>query len=254
MKVALMQPTFLPWLGYFELIAMADVFVILDDFQFSYQSFGQRNRVFVNQDQVGWLTVPVDKKNCYQKPYIEVAIREDIPWRRKTWNAIELNYKKASFFNVYAEAIKSFIVEPQGTLAAQNIAVIRALSEVFGIKGTFAYSSCMSAKGRRSEHVKNLLEEIGADVYLCAHGSFEYMLEDGVFPLKSIDVRFQNAVMRPYSQCGSTKDFVPYLSVIDALFNIGAQATRELIMNATPHWMTWDEMAAEFENRKSTAA
>ena len=65
MKVAMMQPTFLPWQGYFELIYQADCFIFLDDFQFSVQSYHQRNRLFVNRDQVGWYTVPVKKSNAF---------------------------------------------------------------------------------------------------------------------------------------------------------------------------------------------
>ena len=61
MNVAMMQPTFLPWLGYFQLIYKSDIFIFLDDFQFSVQSYHQRNKLFVNQDQVDWYTVPIKK-------------------------------------------------------------------------------------------------------------------------------------------------------------------------------------------------
>lgn len=241
-KVAMMQPTFLPWLGYFELILKSDIFVFLDDFQFVYQSYHQRNRMFVNRNQVGWLTVPVDKKHCFEKPINETRIQEGA-WRKKMWRVIENNYAKARYFDAYAEQIRPLIVEPQSSLAEQNMGLIRLLCGYFG-KPTdcFRQSSFLSACGKRSLLVKSLLKAMQADVYLVAHGSFEYMRQDGVFPVEGIETLFQDAHLKPYPQYGSTQGFVPYLSVLDALFNVGAERTRDLIMQSTGHWLTWDEM------------
>lgn len=241
-KVAMMQPTFLPWLGYFELILKSDIFIFLDDFQFVYQSYHQRNRLFVNRNQVGWLTVPVDKKHCFEKPINETRIQEGA-WRKKMWRVIENNYAKSHYFDAYAEQIRSLIVEPQSSLAEQNMRLIRLLCSYLG-KSTdcFQQSSSLSVCGKRSLLVKSLLNAMQADVYLVAHGSFEYMRQDGVFPVEGIETLFQDAHLKPYSQSGSTQGFVPYLSALDALFNVGAERTRELIMQSTEHWLTWDEM------------
>lgn len=241
-KVAMMQPTFLPWLGYFELILKSDIFVFLDDFQFVHRSYHQRNRIFVSKGHPDWITVPVDKKKCYEKPLNETWIQED-GWRQKMWRTIESNYSRTSYFSKYAEPIRALILEVQGSLARQNILLIRLLCDFLGkSEDGFQLSSSLFIGGKRSERIYNLLRAVQADVYLSAQGSFEYMLQDGVFPVNEIDVLFQDAILKPYPQYGSTQGFVPYLSVLDALFNVGAERTRELIMHSTEYWLTWDEM------------
>lgn len=242
MRIAMMQPTFLPWLGYFELILKSDVFIFLDDFQFVYQSYHQRNRLFVNRNQVGWLTIPVDKKHCFEKPINETRIQEGA-WRKKMWRLIENNYAKTPFFATYAEQIRPLIVESQENLAEQNMELIRLLCSFLGKSlDAFRQSSFLLVSGKRSLLVKNLLEAVQADTYLVAHGSFDYMRQDGVFPVKGIKALFQDAHLKEYPQYGSTQGFVPYLSVLDALFNVGAEKTKELILQSTEHWLTWDEM------------
>lgn len=242
MKVALMQPTFMPWMGYFELMSKADKFVILDDFQFEYRSFGHRNRLFTNINQINWYTVPVIKKDAYLKSYLEAKINENGVWRRKMWRSIEDNYRKASFWAMYSEYLKKYIVEEQTILATQNISIIKLVHKLLNLDCEILYSSQLDVKGYRSEHVKNILEAVNADCYLCANGSFEYMLKDGVFPLKNIEVKFQNANLKRYEQVRSKGEFVPYLSIFDALFNVGANKTRELVDNTTDYWLSWEEM------------
>ena len=243
-KVAMMQPTFLPWLGYFELISKADKFIFLDDFQFVYQSFDHRNRLFVNKDFIGWLTISVDKKNGFLKPINETGIREDLKWRNKLWQTIKINYSKAPYFSAYSDILEPLIAKPQYNLAKQNISLILAISKILEDSCNFLYSSQISVNGKRSVRVKNLLEKVNADVYLAAHGSFGYMLEDGIFPLSKIEVKFQNANLKSYDQHASTKGFVPYLSILDALFNVGADETKKLIDVTTDHWLSWEEMKA----------
>ena len=241
MRVAMMQPTFLPWLGYFELIMQADKFIFLDDFQFVYRSFHRRNKILQDGKELP-LTVPVDRKSNDKKPLNKVVINEALPWREKNWRIIEVSYSRSKFFSQYAEIVYPLFSQQAISLGEQNIRFISKICEILGIDDKFMFSSHMRAEGSRSIKNKRLLEEADADLYLCANGSFEYMLEDGVFPLANIDVEFQNAVPKPYLQHGNKGDFVPYLSVLDALFNIGAEATREKINSMTNHWLSWDEM------------
>ena len=240
MKVALMQPTFLPWLGYFELMAKADVFVFLDDFQFVHRSYHQRNRLFVSRGVTRWLTCPVDKKDSYRAPLNQTLIVED-GWRKKLWRTIEGNYTKAKYFPMYADVLRPLLLQTYENLAVQNITLIRALSKILGICTEFRCSSEYVFHGKRSALLYEILRYYGANTYLSAHGSFGYMQEDGVFPVEDIEVLFQNAVPKPYPQIGS-ETFMPYLSVLDALFNVGGKETRHLAENMTERWLTWNEM------------
>ena len=242
MKVALMQPTFLPWIGYFELVAKADRFVILDDFQFEYRSFGHRNRLFINKDQVGWVTVPVDKKNAYLKSYKTAKILEGTGWRKKLWRGIEENYRKAPYWTELSDDLYRLVSLNYYTLAKQNIEFILWLVKLLEFSTEIKYSSELKATGHKSEHIKNILREVAADSYLCANGSFGYMFEEGIFPLDGINVLFQNANLKEYHQTRSTKGFVPYLSIVDALLNVGPEKTKELVLKTTDHWLSWDEM------------
>lgn len=242
MKVALMQPTFLPWLGYFELMAKADRFVFLDDFQYVHRSFDHRNRFFFNHEVVQWATCHIDKKSSYRTPFNQTYILED-GWRKKLWQTIEHNYGKAEFFHPYAEVLRPLFLCVYENLAAQNIALIRVIAGLLGINTEIYFSSEYNFRGKRSTLLYDILKFYEADTYLSAYHSFDYMQADGVFPTEDIKVYFQNAIPKPYPQVGS-KNFVPYLSAIDALFNVGAKATRQLVENMTEHWLSWSEMEA----------
>lgn len=242
MLVAMMQPSFLPWLGYFELILRAERFIFLDDFQFSIQSYHQRNRLFVNRGQVDWYTVPIYKSNSLSFPLNETRINETTPWRKKQWLRIEQNYSKAPFYSTVAHELKRWYFSQSSSLATQNIELIMLLCSLMGIEREFLFSSDYPSNSKRSERVLELLKWSEASKYLCARGSFSYMKEDGVFPIKDVTVDFQNFAPKEYYQVGSPQEFIPYLSVLDALMNIGPDATLHLIAAGTESWSSWDEM------------
>ncbi|HKS25310.1 MAG TPA: WbqC family protein [Thermoanaerobaculia bacterium] len=239
--VALMQPTFLPWLGYFELIDAADTFVLLDDFQLSYRSFHRRNRLFVTRGEAGWYSLPV-RAGSSRARLNEAPIADEPPWREPMWKRIEANYARAPFFDAVAPAVREWLFAPAESVAAMNSAFIARVCEILGIATKFRRSSEHPSGAKRSTRILELLEWCGASRYRCAHGSFDYMRDDGVFPAAHVEVLFQDHVPVPYPQIGSPEEFVPYLSVLDALFNAGPQRTLELVRGGTKRWLTWSEM------------
>ena len=245
MNVGMMQPTFLPWLGYFELIDKSDTFIFLDDFQFSVQSYHQRNRLFVNRGQVDWYTVPVKKSSSFRMPLNNVQMNEDIPWRMKSWKRIQQNYGKARYFKAYEAAIEQWLSSSYSHLAEQNITFIKMICEIIGIRKIFLKSSESASQKQRSERVLGLLKWANAHRYFCARGSFDYMLQDQAFPASDIEVLFQNFVPRAYPQVGSPDNYVPYLCILDALFNIGPDDTVALIKEGTKEWSTWEMMVSK---------
>jgi hypothetical protein len=242
MKVAMMQPGFMPWQGFFELICKSDIFIILDDFQFSVQSYHQRNRLFVNKGQVDWYTVPIQKSVSFGGALNDVAINDKIPWRVKTWKRIQQNYSKASHFHEIASSIEKWLLNSYQSLADQNIAFIKLVCGILNINTEFRLSSQYTTSAHRSHKVLELLRWCNVTQYLCARGSFEYMKEDAVFPVDDIEILFQNFIPKPYVQIGTVDEFVPFLSVLDALLNIGPGQTFELINNGTAKWLTWTDM------------
>lgn len=242
MLVAMMQPSFMPWLGYFELILRAERFIFLDDFQYSIQSYHQRNRLFVNRGQVDWYTVPISKSNSLSFPLNETRINEATPWRKKQWTRIEQNYSKAPFYSTVAPELKRWYFSQSSSLATQNIELIMLLCSLMGIEREFLFSSDYPSNSKRSERVLELLQWSEASKYLCARGSFSYMKEDGLFPIKDVMVDFQNFAPKEYVQVGSPQEFIPYLSALDALMNTGIEGTLNLIEAGTSSWTSWDEM------------
>lgn len=250
MNIAMMQPSFMPWLGYFELIYRSDIFIFLDDFQFSVQSYHQRNSLFVNKGQVDWYTVPVKKSVSFKLPLNMVQMDEAGKWRLKMWKRIQNNYGRSDFYRELAPGIEKWLLAPAASLAEQNLLFIKIVCELLGYKKEFRNSSKLGSNKERSERVVELLRWCDAKRYYSARGSFEYMREDGVFPLNDIEVLFQNFQSEPYRQIGMKDVFMPSLSVIDALMNVGPVATAELIKNGTKGWQTWDSMVMESNNLK----
>jgi len=245
MNVAMMQPAFMPWQGFFELIYKSDVFILLDDFQFSVQSYHQRNRLFVNKGQVDWYSVPVQKSVSFKLPLNQTKINETTPWRMKMWKRIQQNYSKAYFYHEIAPLIEKWILTTAESLAAQNIAFIKLVCNLLDFHREFRLSSQYPSETQRSQRVIELLRRCEVHRYYCAKSSFGYMLEDGIFPVHDIEVLFQEFQIKDYGQVGATDSFVPYLSVLDALLNVGPEKTLELIITGTQKWMTWESMALE---------
>lgn len=238
----MMQPAFLPWQGYFELLDSCDTFIFLNDFQFSLQSYQQRNLLFVNKGQAGWCTVPVFKDESFLRPLNKTAINNSTPWKEKLWRRITYNYAKADFFHEIGSHVQPWLFSKTDNLSDLNIGFIKLACKLMNICPNFLYSSDMPLQGKRSSLVLELLRITQATHYLCARGAFSYMLEDKVFPVDEVEVLFQNYNLFPYKQKGIKDCFIPNLSVLDVLFNIGPEAALALIRKGKSQWDSWENM------------
>lgn len=237
MKVAMMQPAFLPWQGFFALVMEADTFIFLDDFQFSIQSYHQRNKLLVNQDSADWYTVPVKKKEAFKKPQTEVFPNNTQDWVTKITKRIQQNYGKSPFYEQVTQTVLP-LIQPHLSLAEINMGVITAIAKMLGHTKTFRKSSEIKATGERTTKVINLLEAVAASAYLSAAGAFNYMKDDGYRSMTDISVSFLNYTPKEYPQ-QKTKTFISHLSTLDALFNIGPKETAALIKESTT-WLSWE--------------
>jgi len=237
----------------FELIYKSDIFIFLDDLQFSVQSYHQRNRLFVNKGQVDWYSVPIQKDISFKTPLNRTKINEDMPWRKKMLKRIQQNYSKAPYFSEIYPYIERWMLKQMGSLAANNMAFIEFVCELLGFQREFRYSSQCLCEKNSSELVVELLQWCAADKYFCAKGSFGYMLKEGVFPIDDIIVLFQDFEAREYDQIGSESSFIPSLSILDALMNVGPDITSDLVKNGTRKWLSWEDMLI-FNNADSTGS
>jgi len=234
-----MQPTFLPWSGYVALADAADVFVFLDDFQFQRRSWHHRNRMFSSPDDPTWVTVPVTHGRTDGRPAIaEVAPILDTGFRKTFRGVLQHGYGRSDHLDMLQPALDDWIDREWTTLADFNIAFIELVLAQLGIETETRRSSEIGSSGKRSARIADLLGRVGATRYLSAAGSRDYMLEDGVFPLAGVDTAFQDYAPAAYPQAGAS-EFVPYLSVLDVLLQVGPERALGVIRAGSRPFQPW---------------
>jgi WbqC-like protein family len=220
-KVAISQPTYLPWLGYFDLIDQVDIFVFLDSVQFEKQSWQQRNRIKTPAG-LQWLTVPVVFRGRLSQQIKDVEIRELDFWR-KHLRAIELNYRRCPFFDTYFPELTSLLTKSFGAaslLVDLNVRLIEWTMRILGVRTRCVRSSSLERDGKRTELLVNLCTLLRARTYLSPLGSAGYLIADMQrFVERGIDVAFQHYEHPVYRQ--QFPPFCAYGSLIDLLFNEG---------------------------------
>jgi len=222
-RVAISQPTFLPWLGYLDLIDQADTFVLLDHVQFEKQSWQQRNRI-KGPAGLQWLTVPVVFRGRFGQRINEVLIR-DSGFPADHLRAIEFSYRRAPYFGQYFQQIAEIFGKyPAGSLLANlNIELIRWFCSMFAIGTLLIRASAQKPEGRRSDLLVHLCAELGAKTYVAAPGSAAYLLDDvPKFLSGGIEVAFHHYQHPEYRQ--RFPPFVPYATALDLLFNEGGRS------------------------------
>lgn len=208
------QPQYLPWLGLFDKLAQADVFVLLDDVQFKKNEWQNRNRI-KGSSGAQWITVPV--RHRFPQTIAEVEVRESEPWRRKHLRALESNYGKAPHFADEMPLFAAVLDQPWTLLAPLNIELIRRLTARLGIDTDIRMGSEIEVREHPTLRLVDLCRELGADTYLSGAGG-DYLDRD-LFDAAGIELRFQHYEHPEYAQLHG--DFEPYMSVVDLLMNCG---------------------------------
>jgi len=235
-RISISQPTYLPWLGYFDLIEQADVFVFLDSVQFEKRSWQQRNRI-KGPDGLTLLTVPVVVKGRSEQKIQDVELSEPDFWD-KHLRAIETNYGRAPFFESYFPGFASVVkgASQAGKLVDLNISIIRYFHQLLGIKTPLVRSSGLEAEGRKSVLLARICKELGASEYVSALGSACYLVNEiEEFATRSINVGFQQYEHPHYRQL--FPPFHPYASVLDLVLNEGTLAL-EIIRSGRREMLT----------------
>jgi WbqC-like protein family len=225
--VAIHQPEHMPWLGFFEKMLRADLFVLLDDVQFSKGDFQNRNRV-KGRGGAQWLTVPVAQK--FPQRINEVEVAGD-GWRAKHWKTLRSCYARAAHFETHAAAFEEFYRQPWPKLSELNVAAIRLLASALGLETKFVFSSALDAAGRKSELVLDICKAVGASAYYSGRAGSTY-LDAESFRRAGTEIVVQQFEHPTYEQLFMKEQgFVPNLSALDLLFNRGAEGL-ELLKSA----------------------
>lgn len=216
MIVTIHQPEHMPWLGFFDKVSGADLFVILDNVQFRKNYFQNRNRI-KTADGSSWITVPVNRS--IETLINEVRIADDAGWKRRWWNTVYLAYKRSRYFDMYAGGLEEALAIDTGLLSELNINLIKCLLRFMGISTRVMLASELGAQGKGSDMLLDICRKVGADGYLSGVSGKEYLKMDD-FSKEGIDVSFQEFHHPIYRQLH--EPFMPCMSAIDLLFNYGS--------------------------------
>lgn len=227
--VAIHQPNFFPWLGYFEKIAKTDRFIFLDDVQFPKTGGVWSNRVkLLIGGEARWFTAAIDRQYHGTRQINEMQFLEDNPWRSKLLKTLENEYRKHPFYSDVSAVITPLLLNPDGNIAEYNIHAVTTIAKVLGLDTSkLRRSSACEMTGVSNELLCNLTRAAGGNVYMCGGGAEGYQ-DDTIFATQGVGLQYQNFLHPDYPQRGQTT-FVPGLSVIDAAMNIGWQGVKALL-------------------------
>lgn len=230
--VAVHQPNFLPWPGWFDKAARADVMVLLDDAQFPKKGGTWINRVqILVQGTATWLTVPVDRTYHGVRKISEMRIDERTPWRRKMEATLRSAYGRASHFDETWPLLRELLDQPTGQLAAFNEHALRRLATVLGVEAQrFVLASSLGIETTATQRLIDIVRAVDGSAYLVGGGAGGYQ-DDAAFARAEIDVVAQDFALAAYRQ--GTETFVGGLSIVDALVHCGAEGVAALLGRRT---------------------
>jgi hypothetical protein len=227
--VAIHQPTFFPWLGYFNKIARADLFLVLDNVQFQKTGGTWSNRVkLLVNGQAAWVTMPVMRNYHGVRTYAEMRIDNGCAWREKLLKTIHANYNRTPFFEEVFPALEQLISNPTDRVTDYNLSAIVSLAKSFRIDTSkLILGSTLEVQGRGTDLLISIVKSVDGTAYLCGGGTAGYQ-QDERFAAEGIELIYQNFQHPVYSQT-NVREFVPGLSIVDALMNCGFENTSRLL-------------------------
>jgi hypothetical protein len=219
------QPVYLPWLGLFHKIALADIFCVFDIVQYQRKDFNNRNKIKTSSGPI-WLTVPVKSGGRLDSIITDIEIINN-GWFRKHLASIELNYKKTPYFQENFCGLKKILDTPYKYLADLNFDILVYLLGVLDIDTKIVKASDYSFVGTKSELVLDMCTQLNADIYIFGEQGKKYA-DVEAFKSRGVRPYFQSYNHPTYKQIKG--QFEPFMSVLDLIFNEG-KASKNIIMS-----------------------
>lgn len=223
MKGAVIQPSYIPWRGYFDQIYKADVFVFYDNVQYDKHGWRNRNRIKTHQG-LQWLTIPVlSGGNVIDQVQINhVRIDSRSKWNSKHWQSLQQAYRRTPYFDKYTPLLKEFYGREWENLADLTIEFTIALARELGIKHTrFVRSSSLEATASKTERLVHLLQQLDVTHYYSGPSAKSY-IEDACFERANITLEYMVYDYPEYTQL--YPPYSPYVTVLDLMFMTGKEA------------------------------
>ena len=227
MIVAIHQPEYLPWLGFFKKMMNVELFVFLDDVQFRKKGWQNRNRIRIN-DGTTLLSIPV---HTHSYPKInEVTIDNEKNWSIRHKKSILYNYARAPYFDEIKDFVESIFEKKFQYLVDLNTEIIKFIMNELEIKSKIVFSSELEISKKGSDRVIDICKAVGADHYITGTFWAESNLRVEEFKKSNIDVEFQKFQHPIYKQIHG--EFIPEMSIIDLLFNEGRKEAKKILQNS----------------------
>ena len=217
MIVSIHQPDYISYLGYFYKVSKSDAFVYLDDAQFSNDNMHHWNRIKTPQ---GECRLKIQVEQHLGDLINEVRTKDELKWKDKHLKTIEMNYKKAPFFEEIYPQFSALLKEDYNNLSELNIAINTWIINGFGFKAKLYRSSDMEINTVREERVIDIVRALGGDTYISGHGAKAYQVDEH-FTEKGIKLVYTDYQPIEYRQQWKKAGFLPYMSTLDYLFNCG---------------------------------
>lgn len=229
MIVAIHQPNYLPWLGYFHKMKKADAFIILDHAQLPGKGLPNRNYIKGKDGKKVLLTVPLKKTKGVNSTYIESIPDYSKPWQREHLNKIKDAYFKAPYFENRFELIESVVLQKHENLSNLSTVFIKAVCNLLEIKTQLILaSSLIDCQLQKNERNIDLCLQMGGSSYLSGRGAKKYN-DESLYLKHQLNIIYQNFEAPVYCQLG--EEFMPNLSVLDILFNVPVDEIKRIVEN-----------------------
>ena len=221
------QPVYLPWLGLFHKISLAETFVYFDQVQYLPKDWMNRNKIRTKDGSI-WLTVPVLRKGYRDLKTSEIEINNSINWQKKHLRSISLNYKKSPYFENYIPFFEDVYSRKWEFLGDLNEYMLKWFLDELGIKVNFLNAKNFKFQGEKSSLILNMCKKLDASTYIFGTLGKDYA-NVHEFEKNNVKLIFQDYNHPKYSQLYS--EFVSHLSVIDLLFNHGPKSLEIILSN-----------------------
>lgn len=221
--VSIHQPQYLPWIPYFQKIASSDYFVFLDNVQFQRRGVQNRNEIKGPNGSIT-LTVPVSSARDDLISTVKIA---DNKWRKKHVRSIEQCYARAKYFGYFESHVKSIIMKDYDLLADLNKAMVQMFVEFLGIKTKLVCASSLGVSGSKEDLIIDICNKLEGTEYLSGSGARVYQSEHN-FSRHGIELTYHESTVKEYEQCFNKVGFTPGLSALDAILNMGTDASQLL--------------------------
>jgi hypothetical protein len=213
--IATHQPNYIPWIGYFYKIFKSDIFVFLDDVQFS--NHGMHNYHYIKTPQ-GPFRLKIPVTGSQGDPINTIQTKDDLGWKDKHLKILSSNYKRSKFFEVIYDDFSRLLNESYSNLAIQNDVMIRFYCKKLGIDTRFETSSSLNISTIREDRIIDICNALKGDVYYSGSGAKEYQSEEN---FKQNGIALKYSEFKPFEYPQNWDGFQSNVTILDYLMNCG---------------------------------